>query len=251
VKTLWLSRDWPDLAILYEDDDLLVVNKPAGLLVVPDRWDKQKANLMGLLAGALPGRYIANAHRLDCHTTGVLLLAKSKPALVHLARQFNDRRTHKSYVAIVHGALPEPTTTIDLPIGPHPKRPGLSRIDQTRGKPSRTIARIAEHFRQHSLLDCDLLTGRQHQIRIHLQAIGCPLVGDADYGGAPLLLSQLKRKYRPKQDEPERALLDRPALHAAQLKFIQPTSGTELTVTAPWPKDLTVAVKYLRKYAQS
>jgi 23S rRNA pseudouridine955/2504/2580 synthase len=99
------------------------------------------------------------------------------------------------------------------------------------------------------LLEVVIETGRMHQIRVHVQAIGCPLVGDPDYGGAPLLLSQIKPGYKAKDEEPERPLLDRPALHAERLTLSRPATGEKLTLEAPWPKDLTVAVKYLRKYA--
>ena len=100
-----------------------------------------------------------------------------------------------------------------------------------------------------ALLEVVIETGRMHQIRVHVQAIGCPLVGDPDYGGTPLLLSQIKADYKGKDDEPERPLLDRPALHAEKLTLSRPATGEKLTIEAPWPKDLTVALKQLRKYA--
>lgn len=249
MNTLCLSRAWSAVEVLHEDDDLLAVNKPVGLIVVPDRWDKEKDNLVDLLQSSRPGEYLANVHRLDKNTSGVLLLAKNKPALVKLVRQFSDRTTHKTYVALIHGAPLDDTTTIDLPIAPHLKRAGLSRIDRKAGKPAMTIARVAERFLYHTLLTIELHTGRLHQVRVHLQAIGCPLVGDADYGGAPLLLSQIKPKYKAKDGEAERPLLDRPALHAEQLTVHQPTTGNPVTIRAPWPHDLVVALKYLRRFS--
>ena len=123
--------------------------------------------------------------------------------------------------------------TIDLPIGQHPKVRGLARIDHGRGQEARTVVEIQEKFRGYSLLKVIIETGRMHQVRVHLQAIGCPLIGDADYGGAPLLLSQIKKKYKAKEDEPERPLLDRPALHAEQLTFAQPTTGAPITIVPP------------------
>jgi RluA family pseudouridine synthase len=248
MNALRLSRAWPNLEILFEDDFLLALNKPAGLLVTPDRWDKQRDNLMGLLATARPGQYLANVHRIDFNTTGVLLLAKTKPALVNMVRQFNDRQTRKTYIGLVHG-LPS-QLTIELPIGPNPKRLGLSRIDLKNGKPSTTIATVTERYRRHTLLQVNLLTGRQHQIRVHFQAVGCPLVGDADYGGGPLLLSEIKRGYKVKDGAVERPLLYRPALHAEQLTLAHPVTGESLTIRADWPRDLELAVKYLRRYSQ-
>lgn len=238
------------MEILFEDDSLLALNKPAGLLVAPDRWDKQRENLMGLLATARPGQYIANAHRLDFNTTGVFLLAKSMEALVHLTRQFNERTTKKTYVALSSGQAVQNEFTIDLPIGPHSKR-GLSRVDHKGGKEAKSVVRIVERFRRHTLFHVDLMTGRQHQIRVHLQSLGFPLVGDADYGGAPLLLSQIKRGYKAKDGEEERPLLTRPALHAEWLTIQHPVTGEDLTVQAPWPRDLEVVVKYLRRYASA
>jgi 23S rRNA pseudouridine955/2504/2580 synthase/23S rRNA pseudouridine1911/1915/1917 synthase len=256
VNAIRLSRDlsrsgrgWPAVEILYEDHDLLAVNKPAGLLAVPDRFDKAKPDLMSLLQAARPAESLANVHRLDFNTSGVFVVAKNREAFRNLVRQFRNRETRKTYVAIVRGRPAESPLTIDLPIGRHPKLPGRARIDHARGSSARSVVSIREKFRGFTLFEVVIETGRMHQIRVHLQAFGCPLVGDTDYGGAPLLLSQLKRRYKPKDDEPERPLLDRPALHAGQLTLLHPSTGKPFTITAPWPKDLTVAVKYLRKYA--
>lgn len=257
TRILRLSPSWP-VEILFEDADLLAINKPAGLLVARDRWDKRKENLMGLLLAGIRDRkgwareagidYLANVHRLDRDTSGVLLLAKSKPALVNLVRQFNQRTPRKHYVALAHGALPEEQVTVDLPIAPHPASPGLSIIDRRGGKAAHTILTVLERYAGFSLVRAEILTGRHHQIRVHLQSLRCPVVGDADYGGKPLLLSRLKRGYKMKP-EGERPLIARPALHAERVELAQPTSGAPLRIEAPWPNDLEVAVKYLRKFA--
>jgi len=249
VNTLRLSRDWPAVEILHEDDDVLAVNKPAGLLAVPDRYDKDKPNLISLLQAARPGEWLSNVHRLDFKTSGVFVVAKKQEAFRDLVRQFRERETHKTYAALAQGTPPESPLTIDLPIGPHPRFRGLSRIDYHRGREARSVVRIRERFDRFSLLEVTIETGRMHQVRVHLQAVGCPIVGDADYGGAPLLLSQLKRRYRAKEEEAERPLLDRPALHAEKLTLTSLAMGEKFTIEAPWPKDLTVAVKYLRKFA--
>jgi 23S rRNA pseudouridine1911/1915/1917 synthase len=248
VNTIPRGRGEPAIAILHEDDDLLALDKPAGLLAVPDRFDKNRSNIMSLLEAARPGEWLANVHRLDFNTSGVFVVVKRQEAFRELARQFRERETRKQYVAVAQRIPPESPMTIDLPIGQHPKVRGLARIDHGRGQEARTVVEIQEKFRGYSLLKVIIETGRMHQVRVHLQAIGCPLIGDADYGGAPLLLSQIKKKYKAKEDEPERPLLDRPALHAEQLTFAQPTTGAPLTIVAPWPKDLTLAVKYLRKF---
>jgi RluA family pseudouridine synthase len=237
------SRFCVSNAVLLETDILLAVLKPAGLLCVPDRWDKTKQNLIGLLQAERPGQYLANVHRLDRDTTGVFLLAKTRDAFRDLVRQFRDRQTRKLYVALVHGAARG--QVIDLPIGPSSRLPGHSRIDHRHGKPARSTVRVLEHFYGYTLLEVEIETGRLHQVRVHLQGIGHPLVGDVAYGGGPLLLSQIKRKYKAKEGEEERPLLARPALHAASLTLADPP----VTITAPLHKDLEVALKYLRKFA--
>jgi len=249
VNTIRLSREWADVEVLHEDENILAVNKPAGLLAVPDRFDKSKPNLMSLLQAARPDESLANVHRLDFNTSGVFVIARNRDAFRHLARQFRDRETTKMYVAIVRGVPDRSPTTIELPIAPHPRFPGLARVEHSRGSEARSVVAVREQFRGFALVEVVIETGRMHQIRVHLQAIGCPLVGDPDYGGAPLLLSQIKRKYKTKEDEEERPLLDRSALHAEQLAFLPPASHAPLAITAPWPKDLTVAVKYLRKFS--
>ena len=249
MKTIQLSRTWPSIEILHEDESLLVANKPAGLLAVPDRFDKDKPDLVSLLQAARPNERLTNVHRLDLNTSGVFVLAKKQDAFRELVRQFRERETKKIYAALVRGTPGISPLTVDLPIGRHPKRPGLARIDHNRGSEARSVINVRERFRGYALLEVVIETGRMHQIRVHVQAIGCPLVGDPDYGGAPLLLSQFKAGYKGKEEEVERPLLDRPALHAERLTLTQPSTGQSLTLEAPWPKDLTVALKQLRKFA--
>ncbi|MGO9243203.1 MAG: RluA family pseudouridine synthase [Verrucomicrobiia bacterium] len=249
MNTIRLSRDWPAVEILHEDAAILALNKPAGLLAVPDRFDKTIPDLISLLQAARPGEWLANVHRLDFNTTGVFVVAKTQEVFRDLVRQFRDRETRKTYTALVRGTPDISPLTIDLPIGRHPKVPGLARIDHSRGSDARSIVHVRERFRGYALLEVVIETGRMHQIRVHVQAVGCPLVGDPDYGGAPLLLSQIKPDYKAKDEEPERPLLDRPALHAEKLTLARAVTGKSLTLEAPWPKDLTVALKQLRKYA--
>jgi RluA family pseudouridine synthase len=254
-----LSAACPELQVLYWDRDVLAIDKPAGLLTVPDRWDKDRENLMGLLFEAIREQrawvrdleltHVSNAHRLDAGTSGVLLLARHKAALVNLARQFREQHPRKTYVALVQGAPPKEEFDVSLRILPHPFRRGLSIGDRLKGKEARTRFKVLERFRGHALIEAEPGTGRLHQIRVHLKESGCPLVADPDYGsGQPLLLSGLKRHYKMKA-EGERPLMGRPALHAARLEVLHPATGAPLVIEAPWPKDLTVAVKYLRKFA--
>jgi 23S rRNA pseudouridine1911/1915/1917 synthase len=253
------TREFWEIPVLFEDEHLLALDKPAGLLTSPDRYDPERPNLMKLLHTAIAAgkpwarerglTYLSNAHRLDFETSGVLLLAKSKTVLVKLADLFGTPRVVKEYLALVHGAPAEDRFEIHAPLAPHPTRPGEMRVDSKHGKQSATVCEVLERFRGYTLLRCRLLTGRTHQARVHLRHAGLPLVGDALYGGAPLLLSQLKTEYRLKPGRTERPLLARPALHAARLSLPHPVGGEPVDITSPWPKDLTVAVKYLRRFA--
>ncbi|MFM8469849.1 MAG: RluA family pseudouridine synthase [Limisphaerales bacterium] len=253
------TREFWEIPVVHEDDHLLAVAKPARLLSSPDRYDPERPNLMRLLHdGIAQGApwakqrnltYLANAHRLDFETSGVLLLAKDKPTLVALANEFGSNKPLKTYVALTRG-MPEQTEfTVDAPIGPQTRQLGLMRIDTQGGKKSVTEFKVIEQFRHFTLLHCRPLTGRTHQIRVHLRSVGLHTVGDVAYAGAPLSLSQLKSSYRPKLNEPERPLMDRVALHAERLEIKHPATGEPLVITAEWPKDLRVTVKYLRQFS--
>jgi RluA family pseudouridine synthase len=253
------TEEFWKIPILFEDDRLLALNKPSHLLTSPDRDNPERPNLMKLLhrdiARGAPWvrerqvAYLANAHRLDFETSGVILLAKEKPVLIALADQFGSEGTVSSYVALVHGTPAEDIFKVELKLAPHPVEPGVMRVDEKQGKKSRTQFETLERFSGYTLMKCLLSTGRKHQIRVHLQRSRLPVVGDSLYGGKPLLLSTLKSGYRLKPKAVEKPLLDRVALHAESLAFVHPANATSVTIAAPWPKDLTVAVKYLRRYA--
>lgn len=252
------TREYWEIPILFEDDHLLALDKPSRLLTSPDRYDPDRPNLMKLLhrdiaRGAAWARaqaiaYLANAHRLDFETSGVILLAKDKPTLVALANIFGSEKPVKIYLALVQGCPSEGTFTVTRKIGPHPVKVGLMRIDEKRGKKAATEFVVRERFDAYSLMECRPLTGRTHQIRVHLRSARLPIVGDTLYGGQPLWLSRLKPGYRRKRGVPEKPLLGRVALHASELRLPHPQSGEPLIIQAPWPKDLSVAVKYLRRF---
>lgn len=253
------THEYWEIPVLYEDEHLLALNKPPCLLSSPDRYDPDRPNLMRLLHDAIKKGspwtrerhidYLANAHRLDFETSGIMLLAKNKPALIALANQFGSDKPLKTYIALIEGVPLEPVFDVDSPLAPHTVRLGLMRIDTKNGKKSFTHFETLERFLDYTLLKCQPRTGRTHQIRVHLRSIDLPIVADSQYGGRQLFLSKLKPKFHHKGNQSENPLMGRLALHAEQLEVKHPVTGEMITITSPWPKDLTVAVKYLRRYA--
>jgi RluA family pseudouridine synthase len=254
------TREFWEIPVLFEDEHLLVLDKPAGLPVSPDHTDPYRPNLMKLLHAAITAgkpwarerglNYLMNTHRLDFETSGVILLAKNKPTLVALADLFGSEKPLQKYVALVRGAPCENSFEADARLAPHPVRAGLMRVDPANGKKSKTRFEVLEKFSGYALLKCEPLTSHTHQIRVHLCHAGMPIVGDKLYGGKPLWLSRLKPDYRLKPGHEERPLISRVALHAEELSIPHPVTGATVIITAPWPKDLKVAVKYLRQFGK-
>jgi 23S rRNA pseudouridine1911/1915/1917 synthase len=254
------TREFWEVPVLFEDEHLLALDKPAGLLTSPDRYDPQRPNLMKLLHSAIAAQkpwtrerqltYLSNAHRLDFETSGVILLAKSKPVLVALADMFGSEKPRKKYITIVSGVPSAEKFEIDAPLASHPVKLGMVRVDQKNGKKSKTKFEVLETFPGpgYALLACYPLTGRTHQIRVHAAHTGLKIVGDQLYGGKPLWLSRLKKDYHLKPGREERPLISRVALHAEELQLKHPINGQILTISASQPHDLTVAMKYLRKF---
>ena len=253
------TREFWEIAVLFEDEHLLALDKPARLLIAPEGDDPNRPNLMTLLHAAIAAgkpwarerglTYLSDVHRLDAETSGVLLLAKNKPALIALADLFGAEKAALRYVALVHGTPAEDHFAVNAKIGPHAVKPGEMRVDAHNGKRASTQFTVLEKFPRQTLLRCEPLTARTHQIRVHLSNIGLRIVGDELYGGKPLWLSRLKPDYRLKPGREERPLLAHVALHAEQLALPHPVTGETITITSPWPKDLNVALKYLRMYA--
>jgi RluA family pseudouridine synthase len=252
------TREFWEVPVLFEDAHLLALDKPADLLASPDRVTPERPSLMRLLHQAIADgkpwaaerglTYLSNAHRLDAETTGVFLLAKSKAALIALANLFGCRKPLQQYLALVHGSPTQDQFQINAKLAAQPNVAGLVRVDPRNGKRAETRFTVVERFASQTLLRCELLTDRPHQIRAHLLNAGLRVVGDALYGGKPLWLSRLKRDYRLKPGREERPLLARPALHAEQLSLPHPMTGESLAISSPMPKDLRVALKFLREY---
>jgi len=230
--------------IISENADYVVINKPAGLLSIPDREGKD-ISVKSLLKEKYPEIY--TVHRLDKETSGLLVFAKNAVMHKHLATQFEDRRTMKIYTGLVTGSVREKSGTIDKPVAEHPAKNGTMIIHR-KGKPSVTDYEVLEDFGIFSWLSFRIHTGRTHQIRVHMKDIGHPLACDALYGdGKPILLSSLKSRYKlSKNIEEERPLLGRLALHASRLGFFD-RDGSWKEFEAPLPKDLKATLQQLAK----
>ncbi|HEU5080236.1 MAG TPA: RluA family pseudouridine synthase [Opitutaceae bacterium] len=233
--------------VIFEDDAMIAFDKPSGLLVAPDRWDKARENLMGLVHDKM-GHGVANVHRLDADTSGILLCSKTKPALDFLSGQFQGKTVQKKYLALIAGAPTEDAFTIDLPLDDDERRPGKMRVVR-KGKPSVTEFQILERFGAFTWIECRPITGRTHQIRVHLATKGWPILNDVFYGNpeTKLMLSNLKRGYKGRVDE--KPLIQRLALHASELVVKHPVTREPVTIAAPLPKEFEVALKYLRKFS--
>lgn len=243
-----------ELPLLYEDEHVFVVDKPSALGVEPDRWDPKLPSLIGALtqaaAEAENGSRPRLVHRLDKDTSGAVLVAKTLEAERHLREAFDSGDVRKHYLALVEGEYPledGEDEVIDLPIGPGRKKSGVMCVSDS-GKPSRTRVWVERRFRGFTLLGCEPLTGRTHQIRVHLSATGFPLVVDPTYGRLrSLALSQIKAGYRPKRGRPEAPLISRLTLHARSIDFPCVETGARVRVEAPLPRDFERVLKQMAK----
>ena len=261
------------LDVVYEDDDLIAVNKQADLIVHPARgnWTGTLVNALAWYfkinwrdIGELPTRGEAFrpgiVHRLDRDTTGIMLVAKSELALWRLGRQFELRQIHKTYTAIVHGLPNRDQDVIDAPIGKHPKVrekysvhhrtgrpvPGTTKAAVTGYKVVRRLADVGRCGASFSLVELYPQTGRTHQLRVHMSFIGHPIVGDRSYGGGPLYRSQLEGD----ADRAEGPLITRQALHAHTIEFRHPRTEKTMELTAPWPEDFVCALDVLQSFQE-
>ncbi len=216
----------PEIKILFEDDQMLVVDKPAGILVYyPPHFTQDEKTLIDLLAGHLnfdkrTGRE-GIVHRLDRDTSGLLVVAKNIEAEGSLKKQFKERQVAKHYIALVHGKLESDHGRISIPLGRAPKD-RLKVVPKASGKPSETLYRVLSYYptKDLSLLEIELKTGRTHQIRVHMSAIGHPVVGDKVYGR--------------KSDT-----LGRQFLHAAKLELRSPADGKKIKIESELPPALS------------
>lgn len=223
-----------DLDIRYEDDDVIVINKPKGLIVHPTASTTQHTlveavlahchDLSGINGIMRPGV----VHRIDKDTTGLIIMAKNDNAHNFLAEQLKDKTMNRKYYALVNGVIGHDNGTIDAPIGRDPNDRQKMAVTDKNGKDAITQFRVLERFKKYTLIECSLKTGRTHQIRVHLEYIGYPVVNDPKYA-------------------PKRMRGDGQLLHAHQLTFIHPRTKERVTVEAPLPENFENYLNKLRK----
>jgi 23S rRNA pseudouridine955/2504/2580 synthase/23S rRNA pseudouridine1911/1915/1917 synthase len=234
--------------IIYQDDDILIVNKPTDILTIPDRFDTSKPNLYSQL-NALYGKVFV-VHRLDRETSGIIIFAKNENAHKNLSLQFENHETKKIYRALLDGVMLENEGVIDKPLAPHPIIKGKMTIAKG-GKSSVTEYKVIERFKHFTLVEADIKTGRTHQIRVHFQSQGYPLAIDVLYGRRnQIFANEIKNKFKFSKFGEERPLMSRTTLHAWRLTFKHPVSQEILTFEADLPKDFNALLNQLRKWTK-
>ena len=245
-----------DLVILYEDDDLIVVNKKAGMVVHPGHGNYSGTLINGLLyhfeklplnSSNRPGL----VHRIDKDTSGLLVIAKTDKSMVDLSKQFLYKTSSRKYIALVWGDVKEDQATIEEHIGRHPQNRLQMTVfpEASSGKMAITHYRVIERFGYVTLIECRLETGRTHQIRVHMKYIGHTLFNDSRYGGDNILKGTTFTKYKQFVQNCF-ALLPRQALHAKTLGFEHPSQKKWMDFDAPLPEDMKVTIDKWRNYAQ-
>jgi len=252
-------RDWQNrkqtVEVIFEDEQLLVLNKPPGLPVIPDRWDPELPNLRDIVQqryekiSGNASRAIWVVHRIDADTSGLVMFARSKEMHAGMSELFEKEAIRKTYWAITRGNPAENEGAIDLPLKPHPTRPQFMQVSKS-GKPSLTRYKVLERFKNFCHLEVYPQTGRTHQIRVHLKEIQCPLAVDPLYGGFESIdLSRIKLRYIKKDAfEENHPLMNRLTLHAYGIQFRDPLSNQTRHFEAPPPKDFSALLKALQKW---
>ena len=227
--------------ILHEDEHLLIVNKPPG---VSSLADKEHRSLQEMAQAYHPTLQLC--HRLDKPTSGALLMAKDPDTYREISMQFQKRQVTKHYHTVIQGIHHFDQLEIDLPLLVSTNK--LVRVNKQEGKTALTRVSTLRHFRNYTLLQCEPVTGRMHQIRVHLSSINSPILGDTLYGGKNLMLSRLKRSYQMSNRKEERPINHGFLLHAQQLSFSHPHTEEALSVEAPYPKNFRTVLQVLEKY---
>lgn len=234
----------PGDMLLWADDFLLVVNKPAGLRTLPDGYDSNLPHIKSVLAAEYGRLWIV--HRLDRDTSGVLLLARSAFAHRALNAQFAGRQIQKTYHALVCGNPAWQQKRINHPLRPNGDRQHRTIVDHVDGKPASTDFLVLERFGKYTLVEARPVTGRTHQIRAHAAALGYPIVADPLYGIIGRAVDSSVQKNTAVKGGGQVSNIDRLALHAYYLNFSHPQSNTAMVIEAPYPDDFSSAVKRLK-----
>ncbi len=235
-----LNTRWEDICV-YEDDQYAVMNKPHGLATLEDR--ASPINVLKIVREKYPAA--TPCHRLDKETSGVLVVAKTDDAYKYFAGKLEARQIKKVYHAVVNGIQSFQNFEAGEPLFSSGSK---TRVDRA-GKQSLTLVQTLEVFKKHTLLKCFPVTGRMHQIRVHLAYHGASIVHDPLYGGNSAYLSELKKNFNQKKHEDENPMIRRLALHAFSITFDHPQTGETVEIEAPYPKDFEVLVKQLRKFS--
>ncbi len=229
-------------SIVFENDNYIAICKPAGISSLHERL----GNALSVFEEAKKyNEALQLCHRLDKETSGVLLLSKHSAAYAHAAKSFEKRKVKKVYHAVADGTHGFRDLEINLPL--ITTRSGRSAVNSLKGKPSTTVFNSIENFNHYTLVECEPVTGRQHQIRIHLATQNAAIAADTVYGGKQPFLSRLKRDFSISEEKDETPMINRFALHAYSLKF-DDSDGSTLEIVADYPKDMAVFLKLLRKY---
>lgn len=229
--------------ILFENDDYIVVNKPPFVASLDERGGSGEVNILRLAKQYSPDAQVC--HRLDKETSGAIIIAKTPEAYRNVAIQFEKRKIDKTYHAIVDGQFTFKELLVDLPILNDGNK--SVTIDRKEGKRAETIFNTIKHYRHYTLVECKPITGRMHQIRIHLATQRAAISGDDMYRGKPVFLSSIKKGYRLSKDEEEQPIMKRFALHAKHLVF-KGLDGQDIVIEAPYPKDFATLIKLLDKF---
>jgi RluA family pseudouridine synthase len=224
--------------ILWEDNDFVLVNKPPFLATLEDRHEKN--NLLAMARDYVESAQVC--HRLDKDTSGVLAIAKNPEAYRHMSMQFEHRTINKVYHAVVDGIHNFQDQLVDAPI--LKQDDGMVKISRREGKPAQTYFTSLKSYKNYTLMECRPITGRMHQIRIHLSLLSAPITGDEMYGGKLFFLSSVKRGFNLKKFTDEQPLLKRMALHAYALEF-ENLAGIKEKIVAPYPKDIQALIRQL------
>ncbi len=235
------------IEIIFQNDDFIVINKPAGLSTTKDR--SSKINLMSVLSEQMPQAAFRLVHRLDKFTSGAMILAKNLPTQSRFSSDFEKKLVKKTYLALVSGYIPKSIGTIKAPLAHSKKDNAVMVVSSKRGKPAITHWQLLANFGTVSLLKVNPITGRTHQIRAHLKHVSMPLAIDPQYSSsAPLMLSDIKPGYRLAKGRTEKPLIDRLTLHCYQLKLTNPVENGPSEFTAGLDKKFAAAIKMFAKH---